>query len=74
MTCDVLRGNQIQAFFSPPLLMLSYYLPDLRSVGRRRELRGRLDAATASATRSTSAVVWDGRNVLNPANPEPMTS
>jgi len=74
MTCHVLRRNQIQALFSPPLLMFTDYLPDLRSVGRWGKLQGRLDAPAAPATGSTSPVVRDRGDILDPTNPEPMTS
>jgi hypothetical protein len=73
MTRNVLRRNQVEAFFSPPLLMLCHYVTDLRSVRRRGKLLGRLDASAASATRSTSPIMGNRRDILNPANPEPMT-
>src|SRR5438094_2002156 len=74
MASKILRRDQVQTFFSPPLLMLIHQRPYLRSVRRRGKLPDGLDASAASTTRSTSTVMGDRRNILNPTDPEPMTS
>jgi hypothetical protein len=74
MTRDILRSDQVEAFFGAPLLMLVHQLPNLRSVGRGRKLLERLDTSAAATTRSTSPVVGNRCNILDPTNSEPMTS
>jgi hypothetical protein len=74
MTRNIFRSDQVETFLSSPLLMLVHQLPDLRSVGRGRKLLERLDASAAPTTGSTSPVVGNRRNILDPTNSEPMTS
>jgi hypothetical protein len=69
---QVLRGDEVEALFPPPLLMLVQCLPNLNCIRRWRDLS--LDATTATATRPASTVVRNWSHILNPADSETLTS
>src|SRR6266487_416020 len=49
------------------------YPPDLTGIGRGRKLPIRLDAATTTAARPTSAIMGNGSHVLDSSDPETLT-
>ena len=72
MAGQVLRGDEVEALFPPPLLMLVQCLPNLNGI--RRERDPSLDATTAPATRPASTVMRNRSHVFNPADSETLTS